>query len=44
MNSKNEIQTLKNTVSEMKHTVEGFKSRLDVVEETENGIEFRERV
>ena len=26
----------------MKHTMEGFKSRLDVVEETVNGIEIRE--
>ena len=26
----------------MKHTMEDFKSRLDVVEETVNGIEFRE--
>ena len=26
----------------MKHTMEGFKSRLDVVEEMVNGIEIRE--
>ena len=26
----------------MQHTIEGFKSRLDVVEETVNGIEIRE--
>ena len=26
---KKEIETLKNIVSEMKHTMEGFKSRLD---------------
>ena len=29
-----EIQSLRNSITEMKHTMEGFKSRLDVVEET----------
>ena len=38
---KMEIQSL-NSISEMKHTMEVFKSRLDVVEETVNGIEIRE--
>ena len=37
-----EIQSLRISISEMKHTMEGFKSRLDVVEETINGIEIRE--
>ena len=37
-----EIQSLQNTVSEMKHTMEGFKSRLDMVEETTNETEIRE--
>ena len=39
---RSEIQSLWKTVSEMKHTMEGFKSRLDVVEEMVNGIEIRE--
>ena len=39
---RSEIQSLKNTVSEMKHTMEGFKSRLDKVEKTLNGIEIKE--
>ena len=33
---------LKNTLSEMKYTMEGFKSRLDDAEETVNEIEIRE--
>ena len=37
-----EIQSLRNSISEMKHTMEGFKRRLDVVEEMINGIEIRE--
>ena len=37
-----EIKSLRNSISEMKHTMEGFKSRLDVVEETVNVIEIRE--
>ena len=37
-----EIQSLRNSISEMKHTMEGFKSRLDIVEEMVNGIEIRE--
>ena len=37
-----EIQSLRNSISEMKHTMEGFKSRLDVVEETVNGVEITE--
>ena len=37
-----EIQSLRNSISEMQHTMEGFKSRLDVVEEMVNGIEIRE--
>ena len=37
-----EIQSLRNSISELKHTMEGFKSRLDVVEEMVNGIEIRE--
>ena len=37
------METLKNTVSEMKHTKEEFKTRLDVVEETVNEIEIREQ-
>ena len=37
-----EIQSLRNSISDMKQTVEGFKSRLDVVEEMVNGIEIRE--
>ena len=40
---KKETETLKNTVSEMKHTMERFKSRLDEVEEMVNGIEIREQ-
>ena len=40
---KSEMQSLRNYISEMKHTMEGFKSRLDVVEETVNGIEIREK-
>ena len=36
-----EIQSLRNSISEMKHTMEGFKSRLDIVEEMVNGIEIR---
>ena len=28
-----EIQSLRNSISEMKHIMEGFKSRLDVVED-----------
>ena len=39
---KSEIQSLRNSISEMKHTMEGFKSRLDVVKETVNGKEIRE--
>ena len=39
---KMEIQSLRNSISEMKHTLEGFKNRLDVVEEIVNGIEIRE--
>ena len=39
---KMEIQSLRNSISEMKHTMEGFKSRLDVVEVIVNGIEIRE--
>ena len=35
-----EIQSVRNSISEMQHTMEGFKSRLDVVEETVNGIEI----
>ena len=37
-----EIQLLQNTVSEMKDTMESFKSRLDTVEEMINEIEIRE--
>ena len=37
-----EIQSLRNSLSEIKHTMEGFKSRLDAVEKTVNGIEIRE--
>ena len=37
-----EIKSLQNTASEMKHTMEGFKSRLDMVEEMMNEIEIRE--
>ena len=37
-----EIQSLRNSISEMKHTMERFKSRLDVIEEMVNGIEVRE--
>ena len=33
---------MKNTVSEIKHTMEGYKSRLDEVEEMVNGIYIRE--
>ena len=40
---KMEIQSLRNSISEVKHTMEGFKSRLYVVEETVNGIEYRKR-
>ena len=40
---KKEIETLKNTVSEMKHTMEGFKNRLDEVEEMVNVIEIKEQ-
>ena len=36
-----ETDTLKNALPEMKHTMEVFKSRLDEVEETVNGIENR---
>ena len=36
------IQSLQNTVSDMKLTMESFKSRLDIVEETVNEIEIRE--
>ena len=36
-----EIQLLRNSISEMEHTMEGFKSRLDVVEDMVNGIEIR---
>ena len=39
---KSGIQSLRNSISEMKHTMEGFKSRLDVVEEMVNEIEIRE--
>ena len=39
---KMEIQSLINSISEMTHTMEGFKDRLDVVEEIVNGIEMRE--
>ena len=38
-----EIQSLQNTVLEMKHTMEGFKNRLDIVEEMVNIIEIREQ-
>ena len=38
-----EIQSLQNTVSEMKHTMEGFKSRFDKVEEMINEILIREK-
>ena len=38
---KKETETLKNTVSEMKHTMERFKSRLDDVEDTVKQIEQR---
>ena len=37
-----EMQLLSNSISEMKHTMEGFKNRLDIVEEMVNGIEIRE--
>ena len=37
-----EIQSLRNSISEMKHAIEGFKRRLDVIEETVNEIEIRE--
>ena len=37
-----EIQSLRNFTSEIKHTMEGLKSRLDVVEEMVNGIKIRE--
>ena len=33
---------MRNSISESKHIMEGHKSKLDVVEETENGIEIRE--
>ena len=33
---------MRNSISEIKHIMEGHKSKLDVVEETENGIEIRE--
>ena len=36
-----EIQSLRNSISEVKHTMEGFKSRLNVVEEKVNGTEIR---
>ena len=39
---KSEIQSLRNSISEMKHTMEGFKSRLEVVQEKINRIEIRE--
>ena len=39
---KSEIKSLRNPISEMKYTMEGLKSRLDVVEERVNGIEIRE--
>ena len=38
---RNEIHTFNNIVSEMKHTMEGFKSRLNEVEEIVNEIETR---
>ena len=38
-----EIQSLRNSISEMKHAMEGLKSRLDVVEEMVNEIEIREQ-
>ena len=37
-----DIQLLWNTASELKHTMEGFKSILDIAEEMVNGIEIRE--
>ena len=37
-----DIQSLWTTVSEMKHTMEGFKSRLETVEEMVNGLKIRE--
>ena len=37
-----EIQSLRNSISEMKHTMEEFKSRLDIAKEMVNGIEIRE--
>ena len=39
---KSDTQSVRNSVFEMKHTMEGFKSRLDVVEEMVNGKEIRE--
>ena len=38
-----EIQSLRNSISEMKHTMEGFKRRFHVVEETVNGTEITEK-
>ena len=38
---KMETKSLRNSISEMKHTMEGFKSRLDMVEETINELEIR---
>ena len=40
---KSEIQSLRNSISERKHTMEGFKSRLDVVEEMVNGTKLEKR-
>ena len=36
-------ENLNNTLSEMNHTMKGFKSRLDEVEETLNEIQIREQ-
>ena len=38
-----ENQSLRNSISEMKHTMEGFKSKLYVVEDTVNGIQIKRR-
>ena len=37
-----EIQSLRNSISEIQHTMEVYKSRLYIVEEMVNGIEIRE--
>ena len=39
---KSESHSLRNSIPEMKHTMEAFKGRLHVVEEMVNGIEIRE--